>query len=175
MPQPPRLPLSQVYLSGGKRMVRQGLLYALVAMPVLAVLLHWVDSHRFDPSWGDSSPDWSPWHSYAADLGPLPVVGMLIVAAAAFGASRARFGWGLLAALIACGVGFVGFFAAVLSHSMSNSEDNGAGSLYLLALFGVMLLGVVLLVVEPWAHVSTRTAMERAYHQQIPSARVLRR
>ncbi len=175
MPPPPRLPLSQINLSGGKRTLRQGILYALIGLSVLVVLLHWVDSHRFDPSWGDSDPEWSAWHSYATDLGAMPVLGVVMVGLAAFGATRARFAWGLLAALVATGVGFFGFFAASVTHLLSSSENNGVGSLYLLALLGVLVLGIAMLVVEPWAHVATRSAMERAYQQLIPAARVVKR
>jgi hypothetical protein len=164
---PPRLPLSQVILTGNRRFLRQGILYSLVALGAVVAALHWVDSHRLTHAMSSGIPE--PWHSYAVDRGTGPAGAVLLLAVAAAATTRARFAWGLATAILGVFITFFVWMSAALVHFLSSTQVNAAGSFYLFALGLMFLLSIGLLVVEPWAHLASRSAMERSYQQRVVS------
>jgi hypothetical protein len=146
--------LRTIRLTGARAIIRSTSFLAIAIAAVVAGIGYVLPAHRLASD--------AHFHSNAADGGPLPLVVLAFVAAAAVLLRRLRIGAGMLTGMIGAGGAIAAVAPVLLAHLFSSVEATYGDHMFALGLLGMFFVGIALLIAEPILYVLERRSIQRA-------------
>lgn len=171
---PRRRCLRELSLTGGRRVIRQGLLAILAFASLLSAAGFAFGLERARPFMSEIGP-WRPWHSFALEAFGVPVMAPILVAAAARWAWRGGFPRGMLVLVIAIAEAVVLLVLALTVHLLDEQvEGTFAQRIAAYAQLAMVATAAAIFVVEPLVFILERRRLENE-DPVVATARVVTR
>ncbi len=160
--------LRELSLTGARAAWRKGLVIALAGFAVLGVIGGPLPAHRMESDHGGDV------HYGLNEGGLVAMMCFAVVAVVAWTSRRGGFGRAWIAATVSLVASVVTGFVILLSHLLTNVERLVGDELIATSILGQLIIGPVLLVIEPFLFLRERTLLERS-DPVFPTARAIRR